>query len=481
MINKSMEEFASSCLDDLKKLINAIESRKSLILDVERHIWNNPETGYREWKTHDYLVGVFKSFGLEPKFFDNIPAKIAIKSAKDGNNRVFEKIPGFYVDFDTGNKGPRIAVFAEMDGLLIPTHPECDKVTGAVHACGHHAQCAALVGVAAALASPGGLDGLSGSIRLIVVPAEEGIERDFRNDLVKRGVIRYTHGKKELMHRGLLDDVDLAFMIHTAPGRKLFCEKGTNGNIQKKFTFVGKSSHAADPQEGINALYAANLALNAANSLRETFTEKDAIRFHPIITAGGSAVNAIPDKVTVEAYVRGADFKAYSAVNKKINRAFAASAAAIGCSLHISDICGSSPRLYNRKMIDIFGDVAAEFLDMCDIDMNQPWDTGCSDFGDITQVMPGVHPHIGGASGTNHGSDYRIVDPVLACVTSSKIQVAAIKRLLKDGAKEAVNILSEYKPPYSSIKEFLDATDCVDFSADTVKYLENGQVLLDYQ
>ena len=461
--------------------INAIECRKSLILDVERHIWNNPETGYREWKTHDYLVGVFKSLGLQPKFFDNIPAKIAVKSAKDGNNRAFEMIPGFYVDFDTGNKGPRIAVFAEMDGLLIPTHPECDKSTGAVHACGHHAQCAALTGVAAALASPGGLDGLSGSVRLIVVPAEEGIERDFRNDLVKRGVIRYTHGKKELMYRGLLDDVDLAFMIHTAPGRKLFCEKGTNGNIQKKFTFVGKSSHAAEPHEGINALYAANLAVNAANALRETFEEKDLIRFHPIITAGGSAVNAIPDKVTVEAYVRGADFKAYSAVNSKINRAFAASAAAIGCSLHISDICGSSPRLYNRKMIDIFGDVAGEFLDMCDIDMNQPWDTGCSDFGDITQVMPGVHPHIGGAAGTNHGSDYRIADPILACVTSAKIQVKALILLLENEAVIARQIVERSNPPYKSIAEFLAAADTVDFSGEAVSYLENGEILLSFK
>ena len=460
--------------------IDAIDKFKPLILETERHIWQNPETGYREWETHDYLVKVFKSFNLEPKFFDSIPAAIAIKSAKDGNARTFKKIPGFYVDFDTLRPGPRIAVFAEMDGLLIPTHPECDNDTGAVHACGHHAQCAALVGVAAALSSPGGLDGISGSIRLIVVPAEEGIERDFRNDLVKRGVIRYTHGKKELMYRGLLDDVDLAFMMHTAPGRKFFCEKGTNGNIQKKFTFVGKSSHAADPQEGINALYAANLALNAANSLRETFTEKDAIRFHPIITAGGSAVNAIPDKVTVEAYVRGADFKAYSAVNKKINRAFAASAAAIGCTLNISDVCGSSPRHYNQDLIDIFEKAGNVFLDKDDIDMKLPWDTGCSDFGDITEVMPGVHPHIGGAEGTNHGSDYRIADPVLACVTSAKIQVKALELLLCDNADMALEILKNYQPPYSSISEFLAAADKVDYTGEAVTYLDNGDVSLHF-
>lgn len=457
-----------------------VEKNKSLILEVERHIWENPETGFREWKTHEYLTGVFKSLGLEPKTFERIPDSVAIKSAEDGKDRVFGKIPGFYVDFDTGRPGPRLAIFAEMDGLLIPTHPECDSRTGAVHACGHHAQCAALVGVAAGLSAPHALDGLSGAIRLIVVPAEEGIENDFRGDLVKKGVIRYTHGKKELLYRGLLDDVDLAFMIHAEMGKKFTCETGSNGNIVKKFTFIGKSSHAADPQEGINALYAANVALSAANALRETFAEKDTIRFHPIITHGGSAVNTIPDFVTVEAYIRGADLAAYTEMNKKINRAFAASAAAIGCRLEIKDVCGSSPRINNKMLMDVFGEAGAEFMDAGDIEMGSPWNTGCSDFGDISQVMPAIHPHIGGAAGTNHGSDYRIADPILACVTSAKIQVAAAVKLLENGAARAKEILANTVPVYPSIKEFLAATDRVDFNREVVYYSDDGNVSLTF-
>ena len=461
-------------------ITEAIEQNKLLILEVERHIWKNPETGYREWKTHDYLVGVFESLGLEPKFFDRIPASVAIKSARDGKDRTFQRIPGFYVDFNTGNPGPRLAIFAEMDGLLIPTHPESDPETGAVHACGHHAQCAAVVGVAAGLAAPGALAGLSGCIRLIVVPAEEGIERDYRNGLIKKGVIRYIHGKKELLHRGLLDDVDLAFMIHTAPGNGLFCEKGTNGNIQKKFTFIGKSSHAADPHEGVNALYAANVAINAANALREVFREKDVIRFHPIITCGGTAVNAIPDRVSVEAYVRGANIAAYSEINKKINRAFAAAAASVGCGLEIEDICGSAPRNYAQSMIDLFAAAGEAVLDKEDVNMDLQWDSGCSDFGDITQVMPGVHPHIGGAAGTSHGSDYRIADPKLACVDSAKIQFIAAKMLLENGAARANKILENYVPQYGSIADFLEESDKIDFIGQAVEYLDNGDVMLHF-
>ena len=68
-----------------------------------------------------------------------------------------------------------------------------------------------------------------------------------------------------------------------------------NGFISKNVTFQGRSAHAAaDPENGINALYMANTALTALNSLRETFKDSDTVRVHPIITKGGTVVNAIP-------------------------------------------------------------------------------------------------------------------------------------------------------------------------------------------
>ena len=57
---------------------------------------------------------------------------------------------------------------------------------------GHNAQCAILLGVAAAMKEPGALDGLCGSIRFMAVPAEELIELGFREELRKQGVIRYS-------------------------------------------------------------------------------------------------------------------------------------------------------------------------------------------------------------------------------------------------------------------------------------------------
>ena len=124
-----------------------------------------------------------------------------------------------------------------------------------------------------------------------------------------------------------------------AEGKRLGISAGGNGCVIKEATFMGKSSHAGgSPHRGINALYAANLALAAINALRETFQDNSHIRVHPIITKGGDIVNAIPDTVTMECYVRGATMEDIVMVNKKVNRALAASAAAIGAKVHLRDI-----------------------------------------------------------------------------------------------------------------------------------------------
>ena len=311
-----------------------VEKQRALVGAAFDYLWKNPETGYREWKSHQYLADAFRALG-----YVLTPA---------GN------IPGFTAEADTGRPGPTVAVFGEMDGLIVPTHPEADPQTGAVHACGHCAQGAALLGLAAALKEPGALEGLCGKIRLVAVPAEELIEVGWREQQRQAGVIRYFGGKPEFLYRGLLDGVDLCFMLHTmsgdaGTGRVI---KGTNGCMTKQAIFRGVAAHAGGaPHRGRNALYAANQALSAINALRETFREEDYIRVHPILTEAGSSVNAIPDRVVLECYIRAADAASLQETNLRVNRALAASAAALGCTLTIDDKHGYFPRRYAPGMM----------------------------------------------------------------------------------------------------------------------------------
>ena len=297
-----------------EQLIAMTAKHEDLIYETADYIWKHPETGYREWNTSAYMEQQFEKLGYT--------------LVKAGN------IPGFYTDLDTGRPGPKIAILGELDSLIVGNHPDADPKTSAVHACGHNAQCANLIGVAAAFKEPGALDGMCGSIRFISVPAEELIELAYRESLRKKGIIRYFGGKTEFIARGYFDGVDMAMMIHSGKlpeGQTLSIGKGSNGCLTKNIIYKGVSSHAGgSPDKGKNALYAATCGLNAVNALRETFLDNEHIRFHPIITQAGMAVNAIPETAVIESYVRGASFDSIYEYITKVNRALASAAAGIG-------------------------------------------------------------------------------------------------------------------------------------------------------
>ena len=435
----------------MQKMIAAVDKHRNLIIDAERHIWSTPETGYKEIKTSKYMEDIFESLGYE------------IVRA--------EGITGFYTVVDTGREGPEVLVLGELDSIICPAHKDADPVTGAVHSCGHNAQCAALLGVAAALKEPGVLDGLCGRIRLCAVPAEELLEIEYRKGLIKQGKIRYPGGKSEFLYRGYFDGVDIAFMVHTSTDYA--CRLGAVGCIAKNVIYKGKAAHAGgSPWAGHNALYAATCGINAANALRETFVDSDLIRFHPIITRGGDMVNAIPETVQMESYVRGRTYEAIIENNKKINRALTGAALSMGTNVEIIDIPGYAPLVNDKNMIEVAKD-GASMLGI-DLKMNYIYSSGSTDMGDLSTIMPVVHPYAGGAIGTSHGNDYEIADAEAACVTNAKWQLAMLRVLLGDGAARAKKVIAEYEPTFKSKKEFLAFQDTLNLSGDRITYLEDG-------
>ncbi|MBQ6892682.1 MAG: amidohydrolase [Clostridia bacterium] len=441
-------------------LFDVVENYKDTILEAERYIWEHPEVGYREWNTHAFMKEHFISLGYEVHEAGNIP--------------------GFYADIDTGRKGPKLGIFAEMDALLIPDHPECDKETGAVHACAHHCQCAAMLGLAKALKTDGALEGLSGSIRLFVVPAEEGIELSYRLDLIKQGIIHFIGGKQEFMWRGVLDGVDIGMMVHTG-STGLAMEVGGNGFVCKKHTFVGKASHGAAPSQGLNALYAATNALSAANAVREQFSGDNRFRFHPIITKGGEAVNVIPAEVVVESFVRGGNMKQILAANERINRAFAGSAAAMGCRLIIEDQIGAAPRIEDKNLREAFVEVGKNFFKEEDIRNNRPWTAGCTDMGDISAVMPSVIAYVGCSSIPGHTNRFVVEDAYTACVVNAKLQAGWVAYLLCNNAEFAKKVIAEAEVPYASIKDYFDDASKLSFCGDAVSYNDDGSISINYK
>lgn len=434
------------------KLSKLVAKHEQLIRDAHAYFWANPETGYKEFKTSKYLEDKFIELG-----YDIVRA---------------ENITGFYTTIDTGRVGPTLLILGELDSIICPSHPDADKTTGAVHSCGHSAQCSALLGVAAALKEPHALDELSGKIKLCAVPAEELLEIEFRSDLIKKGIIKYYGGKTEFIYRGYFDDVDLAFMVHTTNQKCYRALEGAVGIIAKKVKFTGKAAHAGgQPWDGKNALYAANTALTACNALRETFKESDIIRFHPIITSGGSMVNAIPETVTMESYVRGKTFDAIIAANNRLNQAIVGSSLALDCNVDIDDKAGYSPLINNVDLLKVaeeahaLSDLSTPFV------LSDEFNSGSTDMGDISCIMPAVHPYAPGAIGTGHGNDYYINDVDNACIGSAKWQLSMIEILLSNGAKRAKEIVENFKPMFTK-EEFLAYYDSLSRSGDRITYAD---------
>ena len=374
---------------------------------------------------------------------------------------------------DTGRPGPELLILGELDSIICPSHPEADPVTGAVHSCGHNAQCAGLVGIAAALREPGILDGLSGRIRLCAVPAEELLEIEYRSELRKKGTIKYFGGKPEFLSRGYFDSVDLALMVHS--GKAFSVNGGSVGCIAKSVIYKGKASHAgAAPQSGRNALYAATCGLNAINAIRETFTEAGQIRVHPIITQGGDMVNAIPETVKIESYVRGRTSKEIELANKRVNRALVGAALSPGTNIEIIDIPGYSPLVNSRGMAEVAREAAELVLPNVTFTVKTSVGTGSTDMGNLSRIMPVLHPHASGVSGTGHGNDYQIADPEAACVDTAKLQLAIAILLLKDDAARAKEIIENYEPEFASKEEYLAYLDSLNDCGDRIEYREDG-------
>ncbi|MBN1682346.1 amidohydrolase [Candidatus Bathyarchaeota archaeon] len=425
-----------------RKVCEAIDKRSTEIIAIGDYIWQNPEAGFREYKTAKRVVEEFKKLGLEIEEGVGITGVIA-------------KLKGL-------DERPNIAVMGELDALIIPEHPEADPVTGAVHACGHNAQITNVIGLAMGLVDSGIMEELNGSVTFMGVPSEEPIEIEWRQQKRLKGELFFLGGKQEFIKAGKFDDVDIALIDHMGgdPKNKISARgsehgPGSDGFMAKTFTFKGVESHSGGaPWNGVNALNAAMLGLMGIHAQRETFKDSDAIRISQIISKGGDSLNVIPSEIKMELMVRGASAEAIKDACKKIDRAMKAGASAIGADLEIVNIPGYLPRtgggspelsrVLQENIVTLLGERKVETSIERSI-VRTPSGV-VADSADVAAIMPLGGLSVSGSEGRGHSREYKIVDKENAYVTPSKIYAMAIIDLLADGATSAKKVINEYKP-----------------------------------
>ena len=182
--------------------------------------------------------------------------------------------------------------------------------------------------------------------------------------------------------------------------------------------------------------------------------------------------------MTLESYVRGSSFDAITRANKKVNRALTGAAYSIGTNIEIVDAPGYGPLHNAPAMMELAKEAGELMIPQYPMDVSSHIGSGSTDMGDLSAVMPVIHPYCGGGQGTGHGNDYYIVDPVAACVDCAKWQLGMLYLLLKDGGVRAGTIAAEYKAPFASKEEYLAFIDSLGCSGDRIEYREDGTAVL---
>jgi amidohydrolase len=249
---------------------------------------------------------------------------------------------------------------------------EYDALPGLGHACGHN-----LIGTAAlgaGLAVQRVLPELAGRIKVVGCPAEEG-----------------GAGKAYLVRAGVFEDVDAAIMFH--PSTRCMTRRRSLTSFKLDVEYHGKPSHAgASPDKGVNALDAMIVMFSSIGLLRQQL--RDDARVHGIITYGGDASNIIPRFTSARLGVRAIDTAYAREALDKVRGCAEAGAAATGARLEfkVQDVFYEG-MLPNPVLADLMeGNLTALGLTVQAPEEKQRM--GSTDMGNVSQVVPGLHPYV---------------------------------------------------------------------------------------
>ena len=214
---------------------------------------------------------------------------------------------------------------------------------------------------------------------------------------------------------------------------------------RKRNREIGGEVHLSAPDRGVNALGAAHVALAAIHAQRETFRDDDHVRVHPIITRGGELVSVVPADVRMETFVRASRAEALTDAGHKVDRALRAGAQALGATLELTTLPGYLPLRADPALTELFRANAEAVVGAANVGA-VPHVSGGTDMGDLSHLMPAIHPFSGGAAGTAHSADFLVTDYDVAVVNPAKTLALTAVDLLASEAREARRVVALHRP-----------------------------------
>ncbi len=334
-----------------------IEARRSQLIELSHAIHADPELSWEEHRAVARIAAVLEDAGF------------AVEVGAYGVPTAFEAIYG-------------------SGDLTVTLCAEYDALPGVGHACGHNVIATAGVGAALALAPVAADAGLR--VKLLGTPAEE-----------------HGGGKVSLLEAGAWEDSDFSMMVHGFTGQDFAADAFQSTAVERfEVEYTGLTAHAAAaPEKGINAGAAATLALSAIALYRQHMGP--GVNINAFVSHGGEATNIIPDRTLVQAEVRATDLDVWRYTKQRVLSCFEGAAIATGCN-------------WSWKPTENFYAPVVSDPDLARLwDANMPargrtpspaqgLTGGSTDMGNVTQVVPGIHPMIAfrGQDAVPHNPDF---------------------------------------------------------------------------
>jgi amidohydrolase len=326
--------------DHLKGYLDTIQSR---LWDISEDLYHHPELGDQEFESMEKLVEFLKEH------------QFTVEKGIVGRPTAFKAV------YDSKKEGPTIAYLSEYDAL-----PEVG------HGCGHNMIGTMSAGAGVLLSKV--IDEIGGRVIVLGTPAEET-----------------NGGKVTMAEQGVFDDIDAAMIVH--PADESFESGDSLAMDAIQFDFRGRTSHAAaSPEKGINALDAVIQLFNGVNALREHLAAD--VRIHGIIKEGGVAANIVPDKAVAQFYVRAKDRNYLNEVVQKVRSIAKGASLMTGADVHIDNYELSYDNMItNQTLSQLFTD---NLLTTGVEKVKKAKESyGSIDMGNVSHVVPAIHPYIG--------------------------------------------------------------------------------------